>query len=139
MIYYHQRRKLIASLSVEKILCHEQIMDGIGTYESVFLIHCFLDLCRVRKDVVSAIGCFSALGPASKSKEESSVSSTSHSNSSVVPSHVNYGAAQMWSLGVIVWELITCQIPFVDMNKFHIGFKVRINIPFWLQIFCCNQ
>ena len=68
---------------------------------------------------------FLALGPSSKTKEEANLNSTS-----VAPSNVNYGAAQMWSLGVIVWELITRQIPFVDMNKFHIGFKVSLKFSF---------
>ena len=38
---------------------------------------------------------------------------------------ISLHSAQIWSMGVVLWELLTGQIPFADMNRFHIGFKVK--------------
>lgn len=50
------------------------------------------------------------------------------------PSEINVKAADMWSFAIILWELISKQTPFGDMNPMEVGMKIaledmRVPIP----------
>ncbi|KRZ17427.1 Integrin-linked protein kinase, partial [Trichinella zimbabwensis] len=47
---------------------------------------------------------------------------------------INFKAADMWSFGIILWELCTREVPFADLSPMQIGMKIaveglRVNIP----------
>lgn len=47
---------------------------------------------------------------------------------------INIKAADMWSYSILLWEMATRQVPFVDLSPMEIGMKIaledlRITIP----------
>ncbi|VDK55548.1 unnamed protein product [Gongylonema pulchrum] len=49
------------------------------------------------------------------------------------PSDLNIRAADMWSFGILLWELNTREVPFSDLSPMEIGMKVALEglrVPF---------
>ena len=49
-------------------------------------------------------------------------------------SEINVRAADMWSFAILLWELVTRQVPFADLSPIEAGMKIaledlRITIP----------
>ncbi|NXF88499.1 ILK kinase, partial [Eubucco bourcierii] len=50
-----------------------------------------------------------------------------HLNSrSVMPEEINRRSADMWSFAVLLWELVTREVPFADLSNMEIGMKVAL-------------
>lgn len=47
------------------------------------------------------------------------------------PEDINRRSADMWSFAVLLWELVTREVPFADLSHMEIGMKVFI----WLQVY----
>lgn len=41
------------------------------------------------------------------------------------PEDTNRRSADMWSFAVLLWELVTREVPFADLSNMEIGMKVR--------------
>lgn len=41
------------------------------------------------------------------------------------PEEINRRSADMWSFAVLLWELVTREVPFADLSNMEIGMKVR--------------
>lgn len=41
------------------------------------------------------------------------------------PEDINRRSADMWSFSVLLWELVTREVPFADLSHMEIGMKVR--------------
>ncbi|XP_063713367.1 integrin-linked protein kinase-like [Symsagittifera roscoffensis] len=71
---------------------------------------------------------------ASHKPNKSNASASGKGGTGVAINPISLHSAQIWSMGVVLWELLTGQIPFADMNRFHIGFKIvysrlRLDLP----------
>lgn len=42
------------------------------------------------------------------------------------PEEINRRSADMWSFAVLLWELVTREVPFADLSNMEIGMKVRL-------------
>lgn len=42
------------------------------------------------------------------------------------PEEINRRSADMWSFAVLLWELVTREVPFADLSNMEIGMKVRV-------------
>lgn len=40
------------------------------------------------------------------------------------PEEINRRSADMWSFAVLLWELVTREVPFADLSNMEIGMKV---------------
>lgn len=41
------------------------------------------------------------------------------------PEEINRRSADMWSFAILLWELVTREVPFADLSNMEIGMKVR--------------
>lgn len=41
------------------------------------------------------------------------------------PEDINRRSADMWSFAVLLWELVTREVPFADLSHMEIGMKVN--------------
>lgn len=44
------------------------------------------------------------------------------------PEDTNRRSADMWSFAVLLWELVTREVPFADLSNMEIGMKVRAHV-----------
>lgn len=44
------------------------------------------------------------------------------------PEDTNRRSADMWSFAVLLWELVTREVPFADLSNMEIGMKVRAQL-----------
>lgn len=44
------------------------------------------------------------------------------------PEDTNRRSADMWSFAVLLWELVTREVPFADLSNMEIGMKVRAHL-----------
>ena len=42
------------------------------------------------------------------------------------PEDINRRSADMWSFAVLLWELVTREVPFADLSNMEIGMKVNM-------------
>jgi hypothetical protein len=43
------------------------------------------------------------------------------------PEDINRRSADMWSFAVLLWELVTREVPFADLSNMEIGMKVNMD------------
>lgn len=48
------------------------------------------------------------------------------------PEDINRRSADMWSFAVLLWELVTREVPFADLSNMEIGMKVRRPTAHWI-------
>lgn len=54
------------------------------------------------------------------------------------PEDINRRSADMWSFAVLLWELVTREVPFADLSHMEIGMKVSgyiIYVPTGLYLY----
>lgn len=44
------------------------------------------------------------------------------------PEEINRRSADMWSFAVLLWELVTREVPFADLSNMEIGMKVSLYV-----------
>lgn len=56
------------------------------------------------------------------------------------PEDINRRSADMWSFSVLLWELVTREVPFADLSHMEIGMKVpsRKSLSLHILILCVH-
>lgn len=52
------------------------------------------------------------------------------------PEEINRRSADMWSFAVLLWELVTREVPFADLSNMEIGMKVRQYHHHFINDYC---
>lgn len=48
------------------------------------------------------------------------------------PEEINRRSADMWSFAILLWELVTREVPFADLSNMEIGMKVSSIRTQWI-------
>lgn len=64
------------------------------------------------------------------------------------PEEVDQRSADMWSFAIVLWEMTTREVPFVDMPPMEVGMKVKAlrhllnvykyQLNLFLTVLCCR-